>query len=50
MFHNALYDVGWLRREGVEIKGNILDTIVAAPLIDEHRYSYSLDSLGEFYL
>ena len=49
VFHNALYDVGWLRREGVEIKGNILDTIVAAPLVDEHRYSYSLDNLGEFY-
>ena len=49
IFHNALYDVGWLRREGVEIKGNILDTIVAAPLVDEHRYSYSLDNLGEFY-
>jgi len=49
IFHNALYDVGWLRREGVKIKGNILDTIVAAPLVDEHRYSYSLDNLGEFY-
>ena len=49
IFHNALYDVGWLRREGVEIKGNILDTIVAAPLVDEHRYSYSLYNLGEFY-
>jgi len=49
IFHNALYDVGWLRREGVEVKGNILDTIIAAPLLDENRYSYSLDNLGEFY-
>jgi DNA polymerase I-like protein with 3'-5' exonuclease and polymerase domains len=49
IFHNALYDVGWLRREGIEIKGTILDTIIAAPLLDENRFSYSLDSLGEFY-
>ena len=46
IFHNSLYDVGWLRREGVEVKGKILDTIVAAPLIDENRFSYSLDNLG----
>jgi len=49
IFHNSLYDVGWLRREGVEVKGRILDTIVAAPLVNENRYSYSLDNLGEFY-
>jgi len=49
VFHNALYDVGWLRREGVEIKGKILDTIFAAPIIDENRYSYSLDALGKEY-
>jgi len=49
IFHNALYDVGWLRREGVHVGGKILDTIVAAPLVNENRYSYSLDNLGEFY-
>jgi len=49
IFHNALYDVGWLRREGVDVKGQILDTIVAAPLINENRYSYSLDNLGSYY-
>jgi|TARA_A100000172_G_scaffold54883_2_gene35035 DNA polymerase I-like protein with 3'-5' exonuclease and polymerase domains len=49
VFHNSLYDVGWLKREGVEVKGRILDTIVAAPLVNENRYSYSLDNLGEFY-
>ena len=49
IFHNALYDVGWLRREGVDVKGQILDTIIAAPLIDENRYSYSLDNLGSHY-
>jgi DNA polymerase I-like protein with 3'-5' exonuclease and polymerase domains len=49
IFHNALYDVGWLRREGIIVKGKILDTIVAAPLINENRFSYSLDNLGVAY-
>ena len=49
IFHNALYDVGWLRREGITVKGNILDTIIAAPLLNENMFSYSLDNLGSFY-
>ena len=49
IFHNALYDVGWLRREGIDVKGTIQDTIIAAPLIDENRFSYSLDNLGSTY-
>ena len=49
IFHNALYDVGWLRREGVDVKGKIFDTMFAAPIVDENRYSYSLDSLGQTY-
>ena len=50
IFHNAHYDVGWLRAEGVEIKGRIIDTMVAAPLIDENRFSYALTNLGRDYL
>jgi DNA polymerase I-like protein with 3'-5' exonuclease and polymerase domains len=46
IFHNSLYDVGWLKREGVEIEGKIQDTMIAAPLINENRHRYSLDSLG----
>tara|TARA_R100001443_G_scaffold24308_5_gene36659 strand:- start:4594 stop:6474 length:1881 start_codon:yes stop_codon:yes gene_type:complete len=49
IFHNALYDVGWLKREGVRIQGKIHDTVIAAPLVDEHRRRYSLDSLGADY-
>ena len=49
VFHNALYDVGWLRREGVIVHGKILDTIIAAPLLNENRFSYSLDNLGVEY-
>jgi DNA polymerase I-like protein with 3'-5' exonuclease and polymerase domains len=50
IFHNAQYDVGWLRAEGIEVKGTIIDTMVAAPLLDENRFSYALNSLGKDYL
>ena len=50
IFHNAHYDVGWLRAEGVEVKGRIIDTMIAAPLIDENRFSYALTNLGRDYL
>ena len=50
VFHNAQYDLGWLLSEGIEIKGTILDTMVAAPLLDENRFSYSLNALGSTYL
>jgi DNA polymerase I-like protein with 3'-5' exonuclease and polymerase domains len=50
VFHNAMYDVGWLRAEGVEVKGRIVDTMIAAPLLDENRFSYSLNNLGKDYL
>ena len=54
IFHNASYDVGWLRRWGLEVKGRIIDTMIAAPLIDENRTSrgkhYSLNDLSKDYL
>jgi len=50
IFHNAQYDLGWLRHLGVQVHGEIFDTMLAAPLLDENRFSYSLDSLGKDYL
>ena len=50
IFHNAQYDVGWLKRMGIEIKGTIVDTMIAAALIDENRLSYSLNALSYDYL
>lgn len=50
IFHNALYDLGWLRAEGVVVKGRVVDTMVAAPLLDENRFSYSLNNLLKDYL
>jgi DNA polymerase I-like protein with 3'-5' exonuclease and polymerase domains len=39
--------VGWLRAHGVNIKnGRIIDTMIAAAIVDENRFSYSLNSLG----
>ena len=46
IFHNASYDVGWLRAHGVKISGRIIDTMVASALVDENRFSYSLNALG----
>tara|TARA_R110000824_G_scaffold626_1_gene3900 strand:- start:84 stop:2030 length:1947 start_codon:yes stop_codon:yes gene_type:complete len=50
VFHNAQYDLGWLLSEGVDVRNPILDTMVAAPLLDENRFSYALNSLGATYL
>ena len=49
IFHNAMYDVCWLRTFGIEIKGKIVDTMIAASLINENRFSYRLDSLAKEY-
>ena len=46
VFHNALYDLGWLRAEGIDVKGKIRDTMVAAPLLNENRRYYNLNSLA----
>ena len=51
VFHNAMYDVCWIRAEtGLMPRGLLLDTMVAASLIDENRLRYSLDSLAKDYL
>jgi DNA polymerase I-like protein with 3'-5' exonuclease and polymerase domains len=46
LFHNAMYDVCWLRAAGVKINGHIVDTMVMASLIDENRLSYTLNSIS----
>ena len=43
---NLLYDIEFLQAEGVPITGPFYDVQVAAPLLDEYRRSYSLDSLA----
>ena len=50
IFHNAMYDVCWLRAYGIQVKGRIVDTMVMASLIDENRFSYALNSVSHDYL
>jgi DNA polymerase I-like protein with 3'-5' exonuclease and polymerase domains len=50
IFHNAMYDVCWLRAYGITINGYIVDTMVMASLIDENRLWYSLNSVSFDYL
>lgn len=51
--HNAKYDWHMLRNGGVDpdvlYNTNVHCTLVAETLIDEHKYSYSLDNLGVLY-
>ena len=46
LFHNAMYDVCWLKAYGVKINGHIVDTMVMAALVDENKFSYSLNSVS----
>ena len=50
IMHNAQYDAGWIRRSGFKINGKIIDTMVIAALLDENRFSYSLNALSYDYL
>jgi len=50
IFHNAMYDVCWIKSYGIKINGHIIDTMVMASLIDENRIWYSLNSVSFDYL
>ena len=51
VFHNAMYDVCWIRSATGDMpQGQLLDTMIAASVIDETRMRYSLDSISKDYL
>jgi len=50
IFHNAMYDVCWIKSYGIPINGHMIDTMVMASLIDENRLWYSLNSVSFDYL
>lgn len=50
VFHNAQYDIGWLSVLNIEVKGYIHDTMIAAALLNENRYSFTLNSMVAEYL
>ena len=50
IFHNAAYDLGWLKANNFVVNGKIVDTMIAAALIDENRWSFSLNACAKDYL
>ena len=50
IFHNAMYDVCWIKKLSLKINGLIIDTMIASSLIDENRFSYTLNTLSWHYL
>jgi DNA polymerase I-like protein with 3'-5' exonuclease and polymerase domains len=52
IFHNASYDLGWLKRWGVEVKGKCIDTMIAAAVVDENRMpgQYNLNAVARDYI
>ena len=50
VFHNAMYDVCFIRAEGLKISGEIVDTMIAGSLVDENRFRYDLGSMGRDYV
>ena len=50
IFHNAMYDVCWIKAMGFKLNGRIYDTMIAASLVNENRYRYDLNSLGWDYV
>lgn len=47
VFAHCQYDLGWMRRSGIEVAGPIVDVQWAEALLDEHRWTYSLDSIAK---
>ena len=37
IFHNAMYDVSWLRSTGLILPKDVRDTMIAASLVDENK-------------
>jgi DNA polymerase I-like protein with 3'-5' exonuclease and polymerase domains len=50
IFHNAMYDICWLRAIGINVKGRIVDTMIAAGVVNENRLRYDLNGISRDYL
>ena len=50
VFHNAMYDVCWIRAMGFKLNGRLYDTMIAASLVNENRFRFDLNSLGWDYV
>lgn len=49
VLHNAKFDVHMLRKEGIEVKGIEMDTMIAAHCLNENEPSYALKNLSTKY-
>jgi len=49
IFHNAMYDVCWIRALGLSINGKIIDTMIASALVDENQMRYDLNNCSKRY-
>ena len=50
IFHNAMYDVCWIRSLGLKINGKIIDTMIAAAIVDENQMRYDLNNCSKRYI
>ena len=51
VFHNAMYDVCWIKTlPDMKLNGRIIDTMIAAGIVNENRFKYDLNSLSREYL
>ena len=49
IFHNAMYDVCWIRSLGLSVNGKIVDTMIASALVDENQMRYDLNNCSKRY-
>jgi len=49
IFHNAMYDICWLRSSGITPPVKVVDTMIAASLVNENRWSFRLNDLAREY-
>jgi len=50
IFHNSMYDVCWIRSMGLTIKGQIVDTMICAAIVDENQMRYDLNNCARRYI
>ena len=50
IFHNAMYDVCWIRSLGLKINGKIIDTMIASAIVDENQMRYDLNNCSRRYI
>jgi len=49
IFHNAMYDVCFIRATGLSINGKIIDTMIASAVVDENQMRYDLNNCAKRY-